>query len=232
MSRPRRIEQADHPIHVCTRINNKEIVFVDFKSQKAYAKIFFKALTEGCSKHDVTIAHCVLMGSHYHIIVYTPYMNLSLCMQWVNSRVAERFNKATNRTGHFWGARFHSSILDSDEYYVNSVRYIYMNPVMAGIVDSPEKYEGSSISFYAFGRWGWATITPDGFFMSLGLTDEERRRAFIQITMGALMENEKTEEIKQALRRRIYGSDEFVEKVLKKYEESKASMPPDSVSKP
>ena len=45
-------------------------------------------------------------------------------MQYLNSRIAVRYNKKVGRSGHLWGDRYGSCIIDTDEYYLACVRYI------------------------------------------------------------------------------------------------------------
>lgn len=44
-----------------------------------------------------------------------------------------------------WGDRYGSCIIDTDEYYLASVRYIYRNPKRAGMVQELEEFTDSSL---------------------------------------------------------------------------------------
>ncbi len=217
MARPARISQSEHPYHVSTRTNNKEYRFHQKKVQKALIASLAEVLMRASKIYEVQILHLVLMATHYHMIINTPLENISLFMQYVNARIAELFNKAQNRTGHLWGERFYSTIIDTAEYMKKVIRYIYGNPKKAGIVENPLDYENSTICFYAFGRQAFVQVTEDGFFISLGDTPEERRQTFIREIIGIPMTSEEMEETRKGLRKRFYGGDEFTKTMQKKH---------------
>ncbi len=219
MSRPKRIAQSDFPYHVCTRTNNKEFRFDHKKVQRALIEAVAEVLMKASKIYEVQILHLVLMATHYHLIINTPLENISLFMQYVNARIAEIFNKAQNRTGHLWGERFYSTIIDTVDYMKRVIRYVYVNPKEAGIVENPLDYENSTICFYAFGRLAYVEVTEDGFFISLGETDEERRQVFIREIIGIPMTNDEMEETRKGLRKRFYGGEEFMKSMQKQHGE-------------
>ncbi len=223
MPRPKRIKQSEHPYHVSTRTNNKEYRFDQKKVQRALIESVAEVLMKASKIYEVQILHLVLMATHYHMIINTPLKNISVFMQYVNARIAELFNKAQNRTGHLWGERFYSTIIDTVEYMRKVIRYVYGNPKKAGIVENPLDYENSTICFYAFGRQAFVKVTEDGFFISLGDTPEERRQVFIREIIGLPMSPDEMEETRKGLRKKYYGSDEFIKMMKRKHEEPQKS---------
>ncbi len=219
MARPKRIKQSEHPYHVSTRTNNKEFRFHHKKVQKALIASVAEVLLKASKIYEVQILHVVLMATHYHLIINTPLSNISVFMQYVNARIAELFNKAQNRTGHLWGGRFYSTIIDTVDYMKRVIRYVYGNPKKAGIVENPLDYENSTVCFYAFGRQAFVQVTEDGFFISLGDTPEERRQAFVREIIGIPMSPDEMEETRKGLRKRFYGGDEFIKLMKKKHAE-------------
>jgi capsid portal protein len=73
------------------------------------------------------------------------------------------------------------------------------------------------VRFYAFGRPAFVEVTANGWFIKLGDTDEERRERFLREVLGVSLTDEEREEIRQGLRRQVYGRPEFVEEVREKY---------------
>jgi putative transposase len=55
-------------------------------------------------------------------------------MQWILSVYAMAYNKRFHRTGHFWGERFFSRIIDSFFDYLQTFEYIDKNPLVAGLI--------------------------------------------------------------------------------------------------
>jgi REP element-mobilizing transposase RayT len=88
-------------------------------------------------------AYC-LMPNHYHLLVETPLPNLSRGMKKINGTYAQGFNARYTRVGHLFQDRFHSILVDRDDYLLILSRYIVLNPVRAGIADAPEEWIWSS----------------------------------------------------------------------------------------
>ena len=90
-----------------------------------------------------------IMDNHVHIIIQTPEEdNISLIMQVINKNIATKCNKELNRKGHFWGERFHSTLIESEEQLINTLIYLNLNPVKAGLVYDPKDWEWSSYNTY------------------------------------------------------------------------------------
>ena len=88
------------------------------------------------------------MGNHYHLLVETPEPNLSMTMQWLNVSYATYFNRKRDRNGHLFQGRFKAILIDADAYLKHLSRYIHLNPVRAGFVNTPGQYRWSSYPAY------------------------------------------------------------------------------------
>ena len=53
--------------------------------------------------------------------------------------------------GHLWQGRFASYVLD-EPYLLTAARYIELNPVRAGLIESPSRYRWSSAAAHVRGR--------------------------------------------------------------------------------
>jgi putative transposase len=81
-------------------------------------------------------AYC-LMTTHVHLVIETPEPNLSRGMQRLLSVHAQEFNRRWRRFGHLFADRFAARVIDEEEYLVEACRYVFENPVKAGVTRSP-----------------------------------------------------------------------------------------------
>ncbi len=86
----------------------------------------------------------VLMSNHYHLYVRTPQANLSMGMRDLNGQHASFFNRRHKRVGHLFGGRFKSHLVNSETYLLALARYIVLNPVRAGMVNTAGEWRWSS----------------------------------------------------------------------------------------
>lgn len=213
MGRPKRILQAHYPYHITTRTNNKTFRF----NKKKIIKIYADVLNFAIKKYSVKVFHFILMANHYHIIIQTPEENLHRFFQFVNSRVALRYNKREKRSGHLWGERYRATILSTDEHYLRCIRYIYLNPVRAGEVKTPNKWADSTFQFHAFGKPVEIVLSRDHFFVIV--TRQMKKEFNYGETFLNLFDDCPDNEysLKMELRRRFYGSDWFIEDMRAQY---------------
>ncbi|GAB4435679.1 MAG: hypothetical protein OHK0040_06860 [bacterium] len=73
--------------------------------------------------------------------------DLSEYVKSIKNSFSRWFNKINDRSGYFWGDRFKSVLVEEGGALLNMLIYIDLNPVRAGIVDKPEDYRWSSISY-------------------------------------------------------------------------------------
>ncbi|MDT8367187.1 MAG: transposase [bacterium] len=209
MGRPLRVIQNIYPYHLVCRTNNRTFRF----NQRQATRIVFKALTQGSEKYEVLVHHVILVSNHYHIIATATKENLHRFMQYINSRIAIRYNKHVGRSGHLWGDRYGSCIIDTDEYYLACVRYIYRNPLRAGMVEDLEEFTDSSFQFYAFGKKMDVFLAGDHLVMRWGKSKKRVREYFkiLVLDEGAGFTDE---EVKIGLRRMFFGSADFMQHMV------------------
>ena len=71
--------------------------------------------------------------------------NLGWFMKCLNQPVARMANKEDGCTGHFWEARYTSQALFTEEALLTCMAYVDLNPVRAGMAETPEASDHTSI---------------------------------------------------------------------------------------
>jgi len=142
MSRKRLIRTNQYPYHITSRSNNKEWFYIPIEDVWVY---FQKHLKWGCSKFNVHIHAFVLMSNHYHMLLETPEANLDQFMRFFNQSLGKSIAHQADRINRIFGAPYKWSLIQKDQYYGNVYRYIYQNPLRAGLVNYFEDYQYSSL---------------------------------------------------------------------------------------
>lgn len=88
-------------------------------------------------------AYCVIWN-HFHLVVQAPHSNLSDAMQLVKSEYACWLNAVVGREGALWERRFWHRAGNDVETTAEHIRYTVLNPVRAGLVAHPSRWEPSS----------------------------------------------------------------------------------------
>ena len=109
---------------------------------------FLQLLQKMVNSHKIHLFSYVLMDTHFHLLLKTEEANLSQAMQFLNSSYAHWFNIRHIRKGHLFQDRYKSHLVLHSLYLYSVASYISLNPVEAGLVDSPEEYPWSSFQYF------------------------------------------------------------------------------------
>ncbi len=209
MPRPHRFCPPDHTVHVVQRGNNRQVCFARDDDYAAYAHW----LCESALRYEVAIHAWVFMTNHVHLLM-TPSTptGISKLMQSVSQKYVQSFNFRYSRSGTLFEGRFRSSLVQSEAYLLNCIRYIELNPVRAGMTTNPGDYHWSSFHCHAFNSP--ATMwTPHPEFFRLGRNAAERAETYRMLVREALP-TETVQKIRGCLNSGLaLGSDNFREQI-------------------
>ena len=140
MPRRPRVQYSGAIHHVVARGNAGGNIFHTRRDALVFLATLGAAIT---STRWRCLAYC-LMPTHYHMLVETPEPNLSDGMHFLNTKYAAGFNAAHEHAGHVFQKRFHSELVTRDEHLLETLRYVVLNPVRAGLAERPETWKWSS----------------------------------------------------------------------------------------
>jgi putative transposase len=140
MARRHRIRFRGAIYHLMARGVRKLPLFSDDVDRHKFLRLCAAIVT----KYDCLCYSYNLMGNHYHVVLQTPRPNVSLAMQYLNGEYAKYFNRRHGHTGHVFGERFRSPLIEDSRYLLDAIAYVERNPVTAGLVSDAMNWQWSS----------------------------------------------------------------------------------------
>ena len=183
---------AGAAVHLIQRGNNRADCFFSAEDRDFYLFHLARLLPRArCILH----AYC-LMTNHVHLLVTAHEVtSCAKLMKHIGQLYAQYVNKTYRRTGTLWEGRFKSCLVQSEHYFLTCHRYIELNPVRAGIVDSATDYPWSSYRANALGEpCEW--LVPHNEYLRLGAEQVERQAVYRD--MFGLHTETEFDEIRQA----------------------------------
>jgi putative transposase len=144
MPRIARVVVPGYPHHVTQRGVRSMAIFANDGERGAYLEF----MDSQCRRFGVEALAWCLMSNHVHLIVVPrEERSLALGVGEAHRRYTQMKNAAVKVRGYLFQGRFNSCVLD-EKHLLAAARYVELNPVRAGIVERPEEYAWSSVSFH------------------------------------------------------------------------------------
>ncbi len=152
MPRKNRIEKIGF-YHIINRGVARNSIYHD---DEDFTK-FLDIVQEASDEYGFEIFSFCLMPNHYHLLLKTTDLNLSILMQKINSRYSVYYNNKYKRVGPLWQGRFKSWYVYDELYLKSLVKYIEYNPIKANITKKIGEY-----------RWAMSSsnVVPQGHFLT------------------------------------------------------------------
>ena len=135
MPQMRRLEVPGSLVHIMAHSIQELPLFGDDEDKMVFLSRFSKKLKQ-------TGFQCYswnLMDNHYHLFLHVNELPMSKLMRGLNSGYARYYNKKHNRKGTLFQNRFKSVLCQDQDYAVQIIKYIHLNPLRAGMVKSLEE---------------------------------------------------------------------------------------------
>jgi len=211
MARHPRVCAAGLLYHVIVRGNQRRKTFLSGADYQAY----LERLGRYRGKFGHTIHAYCLMPNHVHLLVESSSEPLAKFMQGLQQSYSQYFNLRHRKTGHVFQGRYKAIVCEKDEYLLQLIRYIHLNPVRAGIVKEPEQYAYSGHRAYLEGK-ATEVIDPRKVLGLMG--GKARYQAFVR---DGMKQGHK-EEYYEVEDQRFLGAEGFAEKLQDEHEEPRA----------
>lgn len=126
--------------HLMSRGNRHQNIFGDSSDFE-----FFLILLADIQKRMPFDLHSYcLMTNHFHMLLETKDDEIWHIMKRLSHVYAGYYNGKYGFDGHLFQGRYHSYLVRDDAYFLQTSRYIHLNPVKAKMVSHPEDYKWSS----------------------------------------------------------------------------------------
>jgi REP element-mobilizing transposase RayT len=194
MPRNRQFIRSTEVFHVGARTNNKE--WFELPLKEVWPLVTDLLSFTGRAFH-LEIQAFVLMSNHYHLLVRAPDANLPEAMCYFNREMSKSIGRELNRINHVLGAPYFASLIRGWQHHHAVYKYVYRNPVDAGICGCVETYPYSSLRMLlGFETNALSVIDP----LEISETPEQ-----ILSWLNFSFQNDQREFVRKALRRPEFG---------------------------
>jgi len=175
-----------------------------------------------------------LIPNHFHLLLRPRQTSLAKFMRRLLTGYAVTFNQRRNRSGHLFQNRYKSIVCEEEEYLLELVRYIHLNPLRAGLVRSMEELDRYPWTGHAvlMGHKKMSGQAVNEVLARFGKKKKEARKAYREFVQAGIAQGKRAELTGGGLRRslaflgkgekpespgcydeRILGTGEFVERL-------------------
>lgn len=169
MARKPRLHYPGAYYHVMLRGNGGMQIFYDQDDREK----FYDLLEETVVRFEYRIHAFCLMTNHVHFVIQVGESSLSKIIQNISFRYTRYINNKMERIGHLFQGRYKAQHVNADNYLLQLIRYIHLNPLRADMVVNLHDYPWSSHLAY-LGRAKISWLTKQSVF---NLLTQNKRRA-------------------------------------------------------
>jgi putative transposase len=195
---PRRVLSFSnlYPVHVTARTVNRENFPVPMNKTWGIMEDYLSLTSK---VYDLKLHAFVLMPNHFHLLLQPTKDNLGSGLNYFLRETSKEISRNSGRINQVYGGRNYKTIITSERHFSIAYKYIYRNPVKAGLCNQVEDYPYSTLSFLTGKTRCILTLEED---TRLFIPDFSPQ-ALSWLNRKPLDRHE--QEVKLAFRRRIFG---------------------------
>ena len=137
MPRQARLDAPGTLHHIIIRGIERRRIVADDTDRKRFVDRLGKLSAE----MEMQVYAWALMTNHAHILLKSGHGGVSAFMRKLLTGYAVNYNIRHKRHGHLFQNRYKSIVCEADTYFKELVRYIHLNPLRAGLVDTMKKLD-------------------------------------------------------------------------------------------
>lgn len=154
------------------------------------------------------------MSNLIHLVLPAGSIPLSQGIQNSSFRYTPWINQRLKRTGPLFQGRYKAVLVDRDNYLLELIRYIHLNPVLAGMVAEPDEYLWNShLAYLGDELVPWLT-TDDDMIGMFGKTQLKARADYRSFVLEGIGEESRSEFYGGEEDTRVLGGENFVNHCL------------------
>lgn len=188
MARRPRIHYPGAVYHVTLRGNGGQDIFSDDQDRCRLALL----LQEGVERFRHRILGFCFMPNHLHLVIQVDQVSLSRIMQNFTFRYTRWFNKRQGRSGHLFHARYKAVPIEGNQYIIELVRYVHLNPLRCHLVEKPEEYTWSGHNTY-MGKEAMLWVNTEWVLSRFSVSEEQARKKFRKFVQDGVKEGHREE---------------------------------------
>ena len=122
------------------RGNDGRVIFADEDDRRQHVAL----LTTVAWRYRWRVLGYCQMTTHYHLVVQLPHLGLSEGMRHLQASYAGYWNRVHGRSGHLFRQHFDGRPIESQSHLLAALRYVDLNPIVAGGAFRPEQWPWST----------------------------------------------------------------------------------------
>jgi putative transposase len=200
--------------HVILRGNADHPIFLNDRGRHH----FYELIGEGVERFGYRVHGFCLMTNHVHLLIQVGEIPLSRIIHNLTLRYTAWLNRRHSRIGHLFHGRYKALLVDAENYLLELVRYIHLNPVRAGMVKRADEYRWTGHRVMA-GLENLPWMTTDWILSQFGSSLAVARKRYESFVDEAIGGGERKEFRQGTHDGRIIGDDAFAEMAMRSAEE-------------
>ena len=212
MPRGNRFQQPGMICHLTHRCHNRSFLFRFARDREEYRE----RLRQASQKYKVSLLNYSITSNHIHALaVESRRGGISCMMQMLEGDFAIFYSHRKNRSGAFWGDRYHCTMVEEGQHLWNCVKYIDLNMVRAGVVLDPGEWKWCGYQELVRVKTRYRLLDMDFLLELLGKPNFNSFCEEYQMQIQMDIEQKKLHREKRWTESIAVGGEEYVKRIAK-----------------